>query len=288
MKKHLNDPKINRKYNYLYEIVNIKNGKIYIGVHRTDNIDDGYMGSGLNLKRSIKKYGIENFKKTILNFYNTYQEALDAEKKLVTLEFIERNDTYNIKEGGYGPCAWSSKAIKKISARFKKRWKSEEYKKMMREKVFDNPEINTRKSIGIKKWIKENPEKHKERMLKINKNPEKIKKMADKHRGMKRSEESKKNIKDGILKSRENNKELVSKISGKGSIYIYNKISNIFKRHNPDIPIPDGWIKGTGKKCIEKYIFICDPTTNKIKRHPISQDIPTGWIKGGGRKHRKK
>jgi hypothetical protein len=288
MKKHLNDPKINRKYNYLYEIENIKNGKIYIGVHRTDNIDDGYMGSGLNLKRSIKKYGIENFKKTILNFYNTYQEALHAERKLVTLEFIERNDTYNIKEGGYGPCAWSSKAIKKISTRFKKKWKSEDYKKMMREKVFDNPEINKRKGIGIKKWIKENPEKHKERMIKINKNPEKIKKMAEKHRGMKRSEEAKKNIRDGILKSRENNKENISKISGKGSIYIYNSVANVCKRHNPDITIPDGWVKGTGKKCIEKYIFICDTTTNKIKRHPISQDIPTGWIKSGGKKHRKK
>lgn len=39
MGQHLNDPKINRKYNYLYKITNTINGKIYIGVHRTDKIN---------------------------------------------------------------------------------------------------------------------------------------------------------------------------------------------------------------------------------------------------------
>jgi hypothetical protein len=288
MKKHLNDPKINKKYNYIYKIENVINHKIYIGVHRTDNINDGYMGSGLNLKRSIKKYGIENFKKIILEYFETYQEALDAERKMVTLDFIERNDTYNIIEGGYGACMWSSEAIKKLKLNFKKQWESEEYRRMMREKVYDNPEINKRKGAGIKKWIEENSEKHKEKMLKINKNPEKIKKMAEKHKGMKRSEEAKRNIRNGILKSREINKESAYKLSGKGSIYIYNENNNICKRHNPDVPIPDGWKKGTNKKPIEKYIFICDQATNKIKRHPVSDEIPIGWIKNGGKKHRKK
>ena len=41
-------------YYYLYKITNKINQKVYIGVHTTSNMEDGYMGSGKYLKRAIK------------------------------------------------------------------------------------------------------------------------------------------------------------------------------------------------------------------------------------------
>lgn len=89
-------------YNYLYQITNLINNKIYIGVHTTSDLNDGYMGSGTAIKKAIRKYGIENFRKDILNFFETAEEALLAEESVVDSKFILREDTYNIRCGGIG------------------------------------------------------------------------------------------------------------------------------------------------------------------------------------------
>lgn len=88
------------KFNYFYKITNTINGHFYYGIHSTDNLDDGYMGSGTRLKTAYKKYGMENFEKEILKFFNTRREASDYEAEMVTETLIKEDNCYNIKKGG--------------------------------------------------------------------------------------------------------------------------------------------------------------------------------------------
>ena len=85
-------------YYLVYKVTNKVNNKIYVGVHKTENIDDGYMGSGKILRRAIDKHGIDNFIKEILFEASTAEEMFEKEK-----EFVEvGKHTYNIKKGGDG------------------------------------------------------------------------------------------------------------------------------------------------------------------------------------------
>lgn len=86
----------------VYKITNTVNDKIYIGVHKTENINDSYKGSGTIIRNAHKKYGKENFIKEILAVFSTKEEAYNLEKELVNEEFITRGDTYNLKPGGEG------------------------------------------------------------------------------------------------------------------------------------------------------------------------------------------
>ena len=102
----------------LYLTINTANNKIYIGVHKTENPDifDGYLGCGVFIdspktymnggtlfQRAVHKYGPKQFKRITLKVFNTLEEALEEEHLLVTQDFIERTDTYNMTLGGGYP-----------------------------------------------------------------------------------------------------------------------------------------------------------------------------------------
>jgi len=87
-------------YHILYETTNNINGKKYIGIHTTDSLDDGYIGSGTVIKSAIKKYGKNNFTRTILNFYHSRKELLKAESEMVTKDIVNSDNYYNMILGG--------------------------------------------------------------------------------------------------------------------------------------------------------------------------------------------
>lgn len=91
-------------YGFVYITTNNVNGKMYIGqrcYHKKGW--ENYLGSGVYLKRAIRKYGKENFTKTIIKNYIN-KEELDAGE----IYFIQKYDAvnndnfYNIAQGGDG------------------------------------------------------------------------------------------------------------------------------------------------------------------------------------------
>jgi hypothetical protein len=124
---------------FLYKTTNKINNKFYIGVHSTTDIDDGYLGSGILLLRSIKKYGSENFERKILKFFENKEDMFRAEKDIVNKDLIHDPLCLNLKIGGYGgwilkdrSSCYSSRLQIKRSPFSKKEWRechSEDIKK---------------------------------------------------------------------------------------------------------------------------------------------------------------
>ena len=115
-------------HHFIYETTNLINNKKYIGKHSTDNIDDGYLGSGKILLRAINKYGKENFQRKILLIVGSEEDAYYYEEKLVTTEIIESDDYYNIHTGG---CGFNSNDIKGEKNPFYGKHHTEETKKKL-------------------------------------------------------------------------------------------------------------------------------------------------------------
>lgn len=97
--------------------MNIENGFIYVGVHKTLNPDkfDGYLGCGVYVNQpstynypktkfqyAVKKYGPKKFKRTVLKIFNNPEDAYCLETIIVNKKYLERPNVYNQVLGGHG------------------------------------------------------------------------------------------------------------------------------------------------------------------------------------------
>ena len=96
---------------YVYETRNLITNNKYIGYcSKEPNKSKSYLGSGKILNAAIKKYGKENFSKTILKEFDTETDARLYEEYLIDkYDAINSSDYYNLTKGGYG--GWSDAAI---------------------------------------------------------------------------------------------------------------------------------------------------------------------------------
>lgn len=95
-------PRKEKRYHFIYKTTNSINGKYYYGMHSTNNLNDGYIGSGKRLWCSIKKYGKENFKTDILEFLPNKVELKNKERELINEETLKDGLCMNLVYGGGG------------------------------------------------------------------------------------------------------------------------------------------------------------------------------------------
>lgn len=108
----------NKMYWIVYQTTNLVNNKIYIGVHKTKDPStfDGYLGNGIYINQpntymygktkfecAVKKYGVKNFRRTVLKIFDNEEDAYIEESKLVDEDFLSRSDVYNMILGGAVP-----------------------------------------------------------------------------------------------------------------------------------------------------------------------------------------
>ena len=212
----------------MYKITNNINGKFYVGVHKTKKVNDEYFGSGKYLNRAINKYGIKNFRKEIIEYFNDTKEMFAKEKEIVDEEFVKRTDTYNLKIGGFGGFDY----VNKVTSR-------EQKSKAGKKSVWVQKQRGTRKEG----FTKEEQEKaHKawryyydndlEFRKKHNDDLRKAGKLANTPEAMKKRRETFKEVKH---QQGERNSQY-------GTMWITNNLSN--RKIKKDEQIPLGWKKG--------------------------------------------
>jgi len=214
------------KHYTIYETTNTVNGKIYVGQHITNNLNDKYLGSGKILNYAIQKYGEDKFEKKILHIFETKEEMDTKEAEIVDEDFVARDDTYNIKTGGVGNWWYINNAP--------------EYNELKIEKS-----IRGGKAAGqLHKDRLKTDSDYREKRLQMGKNQQ-LKKCNLKRRdwtGLKHSEATKKKMSESHT-----GKHVGSKNSQYGKTYIYNldeKRSIRVPKEEVEEWIEKGWIKG--------------------------------------------
>jgi len=86
----------------IYKTTNKLNGRFYIGMHSTENIEDGYLGSGRRIKAELNKYGKENFVREILECLPSREALEQREAEIVCETLLKDPLCLNLKNGGEG------------------------------------------------------------------------------------------------------------------------------------------------------------------------------------------
>lgn len=239
-----------KKFHFIYKTTDTRNSNFYVGMHSTDNLNDGYIGSGTRLKHLIYKHGKDIFTFEILEFLPNRSSLKLREQEIVNKDFLLVEKCMNLKPGGGGGFNNEEHQFKCSQAagiKHRERLKNDEdYRKKISQQT---SESNKRRHArgDIKTW-----------------------KETYDWTGKKQSKETKRKIGEinSIKQKGENNSQF-------GTYWITNGIENKkIKSTELDYYINDGWKRGMTSKIKGELVNNSKLTNNdviKIKQL-ISED----------------
>jgi hypothetical protein len=127
-----------QQYHMLYKTTCTVTGNFYIGVHSTKNLEDGYLGSGLRLLKSISKHGKENHRREILELFETRQAMYKREREIVNEEMLSNTRCMNLNRGGEGGWSTESQLKNNRASLLRQKWLAKNnpgWKKQRSEKI---------------------------------------------------------------------------------------------------------------------------------------------------------
>ena len=185
-------------FHFVYKTTHIS-GKYYIGRHSTENIDDGYFGSG-RWVTSIKDKS--KLSREIISYYNTTEDLIENETLLIGKN-IDNSLCMNWNDRGVG---WSSKynPLKLNPQKFagdKNPMKREEVRKKVSETKKELYKKGLIKTCKGRKHTEEAKEKNRQAHLGKKMSPESIEKTRQGNLGKKQTDYQKQKVKEANEKT---------------------------------------------------------------------------------------
>ena len=100
-------------YHFVYQTTRV-DGFYYIGVHSTNDLGDGYLGSGKRLLNSVRKHGKQAHSVVVIAMFGTREKALAHEAALVDRNRLLDPLCMNLVLGG---ASLSEEGIKRLKSK---------------------------------------------------------------------------------------------------------------------------------------------------------------------------
>lgn len=208
---------------YIYETINLINGKKYIGKHKSKEFDKNYYGSGTSLKKALEKYGKENFSIKIIEEISDdkdYKYLSERERSWIEAANAVKSDKYYNNSYGGENEGWSG-VNEALNINGRPWCKTEDFRNKMRQK-----QIGKEPGIKGKHHTKEAIEKNRQAHLGTvsafkgkHHSEETKKKISDKCKGYKHTDEAKRKMSEfrktysSHMKGKHHSEESKNKIS---------------------------------------------------------------------------
>lgn len=126
-------PRKQYKHHFIYKTTCKINEKYYIGIHSTDNIEDGYLGSGTKIRNSIRAHGRDVHRIEILEFFENREALSNRERDLVNEDLLKDPLCMNLVKGGEGKPLFDMESRSKGAIKAnQKNWKDPNFRDKMK------------------------------------------------------------------------------------------------------------------------------------------------------------